>query len=126
MTNPTELTVYLATPYSGLEEQSFARVNEVSALMMRKGIIIFSPISHSHTISKDHKIPGDWKFWKHHDEVYIERFSDEVWVIDDNMQQVKDSIGVQAEIEFANKLGKPVKYLSDIIDSINELEDFHG
>jgi nucleoside 2-deoxyribosyltransferase len=45
--------VYLAIPYSIWDmESSFVVANEVSAMLMAEGNVVFSPISHSHPISK--------------------------------------------------------------------------
>lgn len=103
--------VYLAIPYTGLEEDSFKLANQVSGAMMNKGgYIPLSPISHSHPIAAECEVRGDWEFWEAMDCSFID-WADEVWVINISDELVKNSTGVQAEIAHANKTDKPVKFL---------------
>lgn len=102
--------VYVAIPYSGIEEESFSVANQVTSDLMNEGNYIpFSPISHSHPIAIQCSVPGDWAFWEEFDTSFLE-WCDEVHVVVIDKERVLNSTGVQAEIGIAEKLGKPIKY----------------
>lgn len=111
--------IYLAIPYTGIENQSFKIANEVAAKLMQDDIIVFSPISHSHSISMENELPTSWEFWKKQDEEFI-KWCDELYVIVPhiteehllNMMLVDKSTGVNAEIAIAKKLNKKRRYLA--------------
>lgn len=69
--------IYIAIPYSGYEEMSFELANKVSADLIKKGNIIFSPISMSHPISILGNLKGDWETWRKIDFEFI-KWCDEV------------------------------------------------
>lgn len=123
------LLVYLAIPYSGMKASSFGQATTITAKLMDPAadtvfenseipyigtgtrLNIFSPITHSHLLHLE-GLEGDWAFWSAVDLQFIDR-ADEVWVVVpfEGMQRVKDSVGVQAEIEYAKQQGKPVRYI---------------
>lgn len=115
------MKIYLAIPYSGMAEESFRIANEVSAELMNKGHIVFSPISHSHPIAVSHNLPTDWDFWKKFDESFIE-WCDELWVIivgENGNELAEKSKGVMAEIGIAKTLGKKVLALDYTVKEIS-------
>ena len=101
--------IYLAIAYTGYEELSFDLANKVAAELIREGNFVFSPISMSHPIAIYGKMKGSWDVWKRIDMEFI-KWCDEVIVINFDNNAVEKSVGVQAEIDFARELGKPVKY----------------
>lgn len=112
------MKIYLAIPYSGIEEQYFQIANHVAHLLMQQGHIVYSPITHNHPIAKAHGLPTGWDFWKEFDTVFID-WCDIVYVtcIYGNMhksalQLIQESKGVCAEIEIAKELNKSVKYFN--------------
>ena len=103
--------VYLATPYTGTSQQQEARfkyVNARAAELMAAGILVFSPISHTHPIAVAGDLPTGWEFWREYDFTFIQ-WGDELYVLMSDGWQ--ESTGVTAEIEFAKELGKPIVYL---------------
>lgn len=100
--------VYLAIPYTGIEELSFKVANYVSAQLMHDGNIVFSPISHSHHIAAQNELECGWDYWKKFDESFIE-WCDVVIVV--MLIGWEKSKGVKAEIIIADKIGKPVEYI---------------
>ena len=79
-----------------------------AAELMAQGLLIFSPISHTHPIHLAGNLPGDWEFWKEYDRSFLE-WADELWVMRiDGWEQSK---GVKAEIEIAKGLKKEIVYL---------------
>lgn len=120
--------VYLATPYTHesrlVECERFEKVTYVSALMVERGIVNYSPITHSHQQNESKDLPGNWAFWEFVDREFLRR-SDELWVLAETGWS--DSVGVTAEIEYAKELGMPVKYINymkenDWLDFISEEE----
>jgi nucleoside 2-deoxyribosyltransferase len=105
--------IYLAIPYTGMEESSYEQVTKATAEIISSfGVNVLSPITHSHPLTK-YGLKGTWDFWQKIDFQFIE-WCDEVWILipKEGVQKVKDSVGVQSEIEYAITLGKPVKYIT--------------
>ena len=107
--------IYLATPYSH-EDKSvslhrFNVVNDVAAKLMKEGKIVFSPISHSHTIAVENDLPVDWEYWKESCETFVTR-CDRLMVL--TVDGWKESTGVQEEIKIAEREGIPIEYISVI------------
>ena len=104
------MKIYLAVPYSGMKEESFRKVNTVAAKLMNDGHIVYSPISHCHSIAKQEKLPTDWNFWKTMDTAFIE-WCEELHVL--KLNGWDRSTGVNAEIDIAEHMGKNVVYLEE-------------
>ena len=101
--------IYVAIPYSGMEESSYQQANKVTAEILKMGYNPFSPITHSHPLTQ-YNVPGDWEFWSKVDMDWI-NVCDELWFIipEEGRKRVTDSIGVQAEIKYDEEIGIPVK-----------------
>jgi nucleoside 2-deoxyribosyltransferase len=106
--------IYLASPYSHpdaiVRERRFRAACSAAARLIRSGEIVFSPVAHCHAIALC-GVPTDWRFWERHDRRFLE-FCDEVVVL--MLDGWRESVGVQAEIEIAEELGKPVRYLEPV------------
>jgi len=104
--------IYLASPYSHpdpeVRHQRFEAVNRAAANLMRRGHVIFSPISHSHIIARDHDLPTDWDFWERIDVEFVKR-CDELWVL--KLNGWEESRGVCHEVDCAKFLDIPVKFI---------------
>ena len=105
--------IYLACPYSNkdktVELYRFNKVNEIAAKLMMKGFAVFSPISHSVPIAEH--IPGsnnDHDFWLGQDREFID-ICDEMYVL--CLGGWHDSFGVNWEIKYVKKQGKPITYI---------------
>lgn len=111
------MNIYLAIPYSGIEEESFKIANYVAHKLMEEGHIVYSPITHNHPIAKAHGLPTGWDFWekfdtefiKWCDEVYVVVIRDELGVSGEGL--IENSKGVNAEIKIAKSLGRGVSYI---------------
>ena len=105
---------YLSVPYSSDNEQvreyRFRAVNKAVAKLFLENKFVFSPISHSHPIAEQEKMPTDFKFWGQYNYVMI-RKCDELYVL--MLDGWKESIGVQQEIQIAETLGKPIQYIAE-------------
>jgi nucleoside 2-deoxyribosyltransferase len=103
---------YIATPYSkypqGLD-RAFVHAAEVTALLLRKGIVAYSPIVHSHTVAKVGDLDAlDHKIWLPLDEQMMARCDACLVAM---MRGWDQSFGVQHEIGFFRNLGKPVRLM---------------
>ena len=104
--------VYLACPYShpdgAVRERRFHAVNRAAARLMSQGMMIFSPISHTHPIAVDGKLQTGWDFWERYDRICISCCHEMIVLCLDGW---KESVGVQDEIGIAKELGIPVRFV---------------
>lgn len=104
--------IYLAVPYShpdsAVMEERFNRVNRVAARLMREGLHIYSPISHSHSIALAGELPRDWEFWKEYDQTILSMCGKLIVLTLDGWQESK---GVMAEIQIAKDLELEIEYI---------------
>ncbi len=105
---------YLAIPYTSgnASEELMSWRAEVSDFIFselaKEGRIIYAPISSCHHVAQKYGLPRTWEFWKTMDEIFIER-CDKLVVI--TLDGWKESTGLKAELEIANRLGKEIEYL---------------
>ena len=104
--------VYLATPYSHpdaeVRERRFREVNRAAAALIRKGVHVFSPISHMHPIALVGGLPHGWEFWQAYDRVMLAACDKVIVLMQDGW---RESAGVQAEIAIAKKIGLSVEFM---------------
>ena len=112
---------YLCSPYShpeaAVREQRFHQICAIAGELMQRGIVVFSPIAHSHPIACQTELPEGWDFWR--------RFCTEFVCISNAMIVAKmdgwqESVGVQAEIALAEEFCIPIEYL-EVGISLNEV-----
>ena len=107
--------IYLAIPYSGLEEESFAVVNKIAAKLMAEGHIVFSPISHTHPIALAGDLPKGWDYWKKFDETFID-WCEILYIVvmkNQGFERIRDSVGVNAEHVMALNQGKRILHVDE-------------
>lgn len=105
--------IYLAIPYSGMEESSYEQATSMAAKLINMyEINVFSPITHSHPLTR-YGVKGTWDYWQKIDFQFID-WADDVWVLipREGVDKVEKSIGVQAEIEYAKQNNKSVRYIN--------------
>lgn len=105
--------IYLCSVYSleadaALMEKRWQYAMKRTAEFLKDGIVVFSPIAHSHEIALRYDLPKEFDFWEHLDFGYLEA-STHVWVL--KMPGWERSKGITAEIKEAKRLGKPVVYI---------------
>ena len=104
--------IYLACPYShpdpAVMEARFKEINQVAGDLMRQGCLVFSPISHTHPIAVCCELPRGFEFWEQHNRTFID-WCDELWV--KRLDGWKESKGVTAEIQYADRMGKKIMYI---------------
>jgi len=105
--------VYLATPYShpdaAVREERFRAVNVAAAKLMRNGMHIYSPISHTHPIALAGDLPLGWEYWQAYDRAILAACCKLIVLMLDGWQESK---GVTGEIAIARELGLAVEYIS--------------
>jgi hypothetical protein len=115
-----ERLIYLACPYSHPEAEvrlkRFNAVNRLAARLMRAGVLIFSPISHTHPIA-EHGLPKGWDFWGRYDRRML-GICDELLVY--CLDGWDTSVGVAAEVEAANAAGKRVRFHYPELEEIEQ------
>jgi nucleoside 2-deoxyribosyltransferase len=107
--------IYLAIPYTWNPDKSFEIANKVTADLMSKGNVVFSPISHSHPVAdflpKELRTNSEW--WMQQD-LPLVQWADEIHVVhigDLGNDLICNSKGVCREIEYAKQLNKPIKII---------------
>lgn len=118
---PLPELIYLATPYSHndkyVRHQRHLAACTAAAKLICEGHMVFSPIAYSHPITAlarslgTYDIPLTFDGWKDFD-LRMLRLCDKVIVV--KMTGWKESVGVQAEIEEAKRLGMEVEYMEEI------------
>jgi hypothetical protein len=103
---------YLATVYSKYPrgiEAAFEDAARLAGRLLRTGIVVYSPIAHTHPIAIFSGIdPLDHSIWLDFD-ARMMRVCDAIIVA--QMTGWRESYGVNHEIEFFRAAGKPVLYL---------------
>jgi len=119
------IKIYLAIPYTDMEKSSYKQANKVTAQFLKFGYNVFSPITHSHPLTK-YKVPGTWDFWSKIDYQFID-WADIIVVLvpEEGLIPVFNSIGVQAEITYAKKTGKSYVFVREheITDKLKKYID---
>lgn len=108
-----ETLIYLASPYGHtkpleLRQARYEAAVEAEAAMMNAGLMVYSPIVHRHPGALRGLYPHDWEYWRRFDELILSR-CDEVHVL--TLPGWRESIGVTAEIEIAERMRKAVRYI---------------
>ena len=100
--------VYLASPYSHTSKKvrakRYSQVLALTAKLIKQGIVVYSPIVHSHNLG----LNGDWEYWQEHDKQMLSVCS-KLYVA--KIPGFEKSIGVREEIKEARKKGIPVSFL---------------
>lgn len=109
------MKIYLAIPYTWNPCKSFQIANKITADLMSKGHIVFSPISHSHPVADylpdELRTDSDW--WMNQDLPFVE-WADEVHVVcigEYGTNYIDNSKGVRMELEHAKQHKKPIKII---------------
>lgn len=116
--------LYIASPYShkdpNVMEQRYLMVRAFSALGLKKGFMVYSPIVHCHELAKAEDLPKDFEFWMTYNKHMIGRSSALVVCCIPGWQE---SLGVTEEITFAGDLKIPVTLVKELI-SLQAAESF--
>lgn len=103
---------YLASPYTDpdpfIREERYLRASRVLAWLLKTSTWVYSPIVHCHELAKIADLPKDFAFWKQYNFHMLSK-ADEVLVL--RIEGWETSVGIKAEIQEAERLGIPVRYI---------------
>lgn len=103
---------YLATPYTkfpGGIEAAFAAACDLTARLTQTGIIVYSPIAHSHAVAKVGKLdPFDLSIWYPHNDQLMKRCDCLIVAL---LPSWETSVGIKYEIDFFEREAKPIFHL---------------
>lgn len=104
--------IYLGSPYSkyaqGLDVAA-RLVAESAAILMRRGLVVFSPIAHGHAVTHEGNLPAlDWTFWQRQCDPLVDAAAALVVL---QMEGWWESVGLEYEIKRFREVGKPIVYL---------------
>lgn len=103
---------YLAAPYTHespiVQYERFNAINQKAAELFKFGRHIYSPMSHTLPIAIAGDIHPSFEFWREFDERMMS-LCDRLLVL--CLPGWKESVGVKAEINMANKRGMPIEYI---------------
>jgi hypothetical protein len=106
----TEL-VYLASPYTHecplVVSDRHWRTMAFVARHLVAGRLVYSPIVYAHTMALRHTMPTSHEWYWIFNKTMIDR-CDVVWIL--RLDGWEQSVGVCAEINYAEMTGKPIKY----------------
>jgi hypothetical protein len=101
---------YLATPYSryrgGLDE-AHRLACLAAAECFREGLLVFSPIAHTHSIAKFGGLGAGYDTWGRYDEAMM-RAADGLIVV--KIEGWDESEGIAAEVKWCEENGKPILF----------------
>lgn len=111
-TTPRPL-IYLASPYTHpnklIEALRWRQVEEATAILLKRDVLVFSPIVHCHSLATTYNMPGNFKFWQDYCLDMLTR-CDEMWIL--QLDSWEKSAGITAEREYARINHKPIRYIS--------------
>lgn len=100
---------YLASPYSKYKQGIYVAFEEVcaqTALLVSAGVKVYSPIAHTHPVAIHGNLdPLDHSIWLEADRAFMDTACG---LIVCEMQGWRESYGVQHEIDYFKKQGKPI------------------
>jgi hypothetical protein len=111
--HPSDYLWYLASPYSQYKDGPglyWACQNAcyASGLLIKNGIMVFSPIAHTHTIAEICLLPSDHQFWLRFDAAFVQ-VCDGLIVLKTHEWEL--SKGVAHEIKCFTEAHKPIFYM---------------
>lgn len=80
---------------------------KATLVFLKLGHYVFSPIAYNHPMGR-HDLPTDWAFWEPFDKAFLERCTAVIVI---KLPGWNVSVGVAAEVEWADKLKIPVYYI---------------
>ena len=101
--------IFLAIPYTGVEEYSHTISEQYTLKLMDAGYNVFSPILYAHHLSKKHSLPMEYEFWAGLNDSIIERWATDVYVL--QCLNWRRSRGVRHEIEVASECGVKITFV---------------
>jgi hypothetical protein len=105
--------IYLASPYShpdpAVRQWRFEAACQATAAMLKAGLIVLSPVVHSHPLAGHGLDAMDHAFWMHVDRPMLDACTS-VAVL--TLSGWESSKGIAAEIRIARDCRKPISYVA--------------
>jgi len=124
------MMVYLASPYSSpdplIVRTRYLLAMQATAILINRGVFVYSPIVHCHELAARHSMPTDFGFWRDYNLDMIRR-CDALYVL--ALPGWDKSIGVDGEITFARSFSLPVHFIDEeanLLPILNEAEEAHS
>lgn len=112
---------YLASPYSHKDpkvmEARHIEVLDIAAELIKAGYTVLQPITMCHEMSLRHNLPSGYEYWKKRDREFIKRTDG---IIVSLMDGWDISVGVDDEVKYAAKLGKPIHFYNPKTKGISD------
>jgi len=103
--------IYLASPYShedaSVRQERYEIVSRVTALLISRGYVVFSPIAYSHPLNERIDIPVE--DWYRFDRSILEACQ-ELWIL--TIRGWMFSNGIAKEIQWAKAKGMPIRMVN--------------
>lgn len=108
--------IYIAAPYThkdpAIVQERVNKVTKYTAERMAQGDVVFSPLTHSHTVAD--YLPDDLRFsqefWMYQD-LGILKFCSKLVVL--MLDGWKDSVGLKTEMNFAHIHNVPIEFVKE-------------
>jgi hypothetical protein len=105
--------IYLAQPYShhdpAVRQHRYEQGMLLTAQLAASDAIVYAPIVHWHEVALRHDLPTDFAFWQRICLAMLGRSSQ---MLIAKLPGWKESVGVNAEREYAYSLGLPIDYIN--------------
>lgn len=105
---------YLAVPYSHPDPEvraaRFKAANRVAGILMQRGHLVFSPISHTHPIAEECDLPRGWDYWSAFDRAYLAVSKVLIVLCIDGW---RESVGITGEMSIAADMDVPVEFITE-------------
>jgi len=107
---PEEGMIYLACAYTDasahIMDVRYEHALKYTALLLKQGHIIYSPVVHCHELAKTYDLPKDAAFWSKYNFAML-KLAHALWIIDDDDERWRLSSGVGMERAFADIMQIP-------------------
>lgn len=111
------IDVYLASPYSHkdpfVREWRYLRTMRELGRLLRRGLIVYSPIVHCHELAKIADLPRDAKFWERYNFRMIDAASQLLVLM---LPGWEESVGIADEVKHAEETKKHILYIEESTD----------
>ena len=104
---------YLAVPYShpdpAVRLARFEAANIAAGALMREGVLVFSPISHTHPIAEKCNLPLGFDYWERYDRAVLSCCHRLIVLSLDGWHE---SVGVRSELKIAMETGIEIRFMA--------------
>jgi len=129
--NQNRFIWYLANPFTDKNDdvmnERLKKSIDASITLLKNDIFSFSPIAYNGAWSRDsYQLPVEWAFWEVYDKTFLDHMNGLLVL---QLEGWQNSVGVQAEIEYALNQNMPIIYVTmedlnndEMIRSIKKIE----